>query len=396
MPHTLQGLTVIDLTQNVAGPYCTELLGDFGASVFKIERPGTGDDSRSWAPHTKDNEATTFLALNRNKKSICVDLDHAMGQDVLRKLVAKADLFVHSMRPDSVESRGLGYERLSAENRGLIYCSISAFGEVGPLKNLPGYDPLIQAYTGIMSVTGHPGQPPVRAGVSIVDMATGMWAFIGILAAVLERSRTGQGGRVTASLLETGVAWMTLLATNYMTTGRIPEKVGSGSPMIAPYEAFQTADSWMLIAAGNDRLFANLCQVLDLPKLIQDSRFATNKNRVTNRAELHQIIEEVTKKRGAEPWVQLMQKAGVPCSAINAVDKLVDDAQVNALEMIKPAAGFNIPDFKIVDVPVTVNGQRASLDFRPPGLGSNTDEILRWAGFSEDQMTSLKKERAVS
>jgi len=396
MPNTLQGLTVIDLTQNVAGPYCTQLLGDFGATVFKIERPGTGDDARSWAPHTNQNVATTFLALNRNKKSICVDLDHAKGQDVLRRLVGKADLFVHSMRPDSVESRGFGYERLSAENRKLIYCSISAFGEVGPLKNLPGYDPLIQAYTGIMSVTGHPGQPPVRAGVSIVDMATGMWAFIGIMAAVLERSRTGQGARVSASLLETGVAWMTLLMTNYMVTGRVPEKAGSGSPMIAPYEAFQTADRWMLIAAGNERLFANLCKVLDLSELTKDPKFSANKQRVVNRVELHQIIENVTKKRPSQEWVKLMQDAGVPCSSINEVDKLPDDEQVSALDMVKSAAKFDMPDFSFIDLPVSVNGERASLDSRPPALGNDTDEVLRWAGYADGEIASLRKDRAVT
>ncbi|HTY55859.1 MAG TPA: CoA transferase [Candidatus Binataceae bacterium] len=396
MPHTLQGLTVIDLTQNVAGPYCTQLLGDFGATVFKIERPNTGDDARSWAPLTGHNESTTFLALNRNKKSICVDLDHAMGQEVVRKMVAKADVFVHSMRPDSVDSRGFSYHHLSAENPGLIYCSISAFGEVGPLKNLPGYDPLIQAYTGIMSVTGHPGQPPVRAGVSIVDMATGMWAFIGTMAAVLERSRTGQGARVTASLLETGVGWMALLLSNYLTTGNVPQPVGSGSPMIAPYEAFQTADSWMLIAAGNERLFANLCQVLKLPELTSDPRFAVNKQRVTNRVELHRIIEEVTKKRPSEDWVKLMQKAGVPCSAINSVDKLRDDAQVTALDMIKSPPNFAAPDFKIVDVPVSVNGQRAALESKPPALGDHTDELLRWAGFFDEEIASLRHQRAVS
>jgi len=396
MPHTLQGLTVIDLTQNVAGPYCTQLLGDFGATVLKIERPQTGDDSRSWAPRTRQDEATTFLALNRNKKSICVDLDHPMGQEIVRKLSSKADLFVHSMKPGSVESRGLGYERLSSENPRLIYCSMSAFGETGPLKNLPGYDPLIQAYTGIMSVTGYPDQPPARAGVSIIDMATGMWAFIGILAAILERGRSGQGSKVTASLLETGVAWTTLLVTNYMATGKVPEKAGSGSPLIAPYEAFQTADSWILIAAGNDRLFANLCQVLDTPALIQDPRFVTNKQRVINRDDLHRIIEARTKTDRSERWVQLMQKAGVPCSSINTIDKLCNDEQVDALAMIKPVPSFRLPDFKIVDVPVAVNGQRASLDLMPPELGKHTEEVLRWAGLSEQEIASLRKERAVS
>ncbi|MGH7916444.1 MAG: CaiB/BaiF CoA transferase family protein, partial [Candidatus Binataceae bacterium] len=258
MPRTLTGITCIDLTQNVAGPYCTQLLGDFGADVIKIERPGGGDDVRRFHP-SWNGEATAYLCYNRNKKSVCLDLDDARGREIVQRLSARADIFVHSMKPGSAEARGLGYDDLRASNPRLIYGSISGFGETGPLKNLPGYDPLGQAYSGIISVNGHPGGEPARVVVPIIDMGSGLWLFSGILAALIERGQTGKGSRVSASLLETGVAWTTLLLTNYMATGAVPGPIGSASPTAAPYEAFQTADSWILIAAGNDRLFVKLC-----------------------------------------------------------------------------------------------------------------------------------------
>ena len=227
MPNTLDGIVAVDLTQNVAGPYCTQLLGDFGATIIKIERPGSGDDSRRYAPAwrgggAEPGDSTAFLAYNRNKKSVCVDLDHPAGAEIVRRLAKSADIFVHSLKPGSAEARGLGYDDLKAQNPRLIYAAISGFGESGPMRNLPGYDPLGQAHSGVISVTGHPGAPPARVVVPIIDMGSGLWLFSGVLAAIIERGKTGRGARVGVSLLETGVAWTTLHMSNYMATGEVP------------------------------------------------------------------------------------------------------------------------------------------------------------------------------
>jgi crotonobetainyl-CoA:carnitine CoA-transferase CaiB-like acyl-CoA transferase len=396
MPLILDGLTAIDLTQNVAGPFCAQLLGDFGAAVIKVERPGVGDDGRTFAPEW-DGESTAFLAHNRNKKSVAIDLNHPRGLEIVRRLVAKADFFVHSMRIASVESRGLTYEQLSALNPALIYGSISAFGEQGPLRELPGYDPLGQAYSGIMSVTGHPGSPPTRVLVPIIDMGSGLWLFMGLLAAVIERNKTGKGSIVAASLLETGVAWTNLLMTNYMATGKVPEKAGSASPSLAPYEAFETADRPILIAAGNDRLFAKLCEALGLEGLDRDPRFISNSRRTENRAELRRLIEEHTRRRTAGECVELMRKAGVPCSKINSLDEVYADEQVAAVGMLKAAPpGFRIPGFKFMDLAVSINGEKAAVRSMPPRVGEHTDEILRWAGYSAADIASLKAAKATA
>ena len=242
LENILQGCRVIDLTQNVAGPFCTQTLGDLGAEVIKIERPGSGDDARQWKPPEVAGVSTGFAALNRNKQSVCIDLDSAAGQQLVARLAAGADVLVHSLKPGSAEARGLGDDQLRPANPRLVYCAISAFGEVGPMRALPGYDPLMQAFTGIMSVSGHEGDEPARVGVSLIDMGTGMWATMAILAALLRRATTGEGMRVHASLLETGLSWMTVPVANYLATHRLPRKMGSAMAMMAPYELFDSAD----------------------------------------------------------------------------------------------------------------------------------------------------------
>src|SRR5579871_463859 len=401
MPNTLDGMVAVDLTQNVAGPYCTQLLGDFGATIIKIERPGTGDDSRGYAPAwqggaAERGDSTAFLAYNRNKKSVCVDLDHRAGLEVVRRLAGKADIFVHSLKPGSAEARGLGYADLKAENPRLIYAAISGFGETGPMRTLPGYDPLGQAHSGVISVTGHPGSPPARVVVPIIDMGSGLWLFSGILAAVIERGKTGKGARVGVSLLETGVAWTTLHMSNYLATGEVPERTGSASPAAAPYEAFATADGWIMIAAGNDRLFGKLCELLGIPQIALDDRFRTNAARVPRREELHALIEERTRLRPTEEWVAALREVGVPCSPINRLDRVHDDPQVKATGMIKRIDDFRVPGFEIVDVAVNVNGAKAALRSMPPRLGEHTDEVLRAAGYTDGELAALRAARTIA
>jgi crotonobetainyl-CoA:carnitine CoA-transferase CaiB-like acyl-CoA transferase len=392
MPRTLEGMTCVDLTQNVAGPYCSQLLGDFGATVIKIERPHGGDDARRFFPFWQ-NESTAFLTYNRNKKSVCVDLDHPRGREIVQRLAAKADIFVHSMKPGSAESRGLGYEDLSRENPRLVYGSISGFGDKGPLKDLPGYDPLAQAYSGIISVNGHPDSPPARVVVPIVDVGSGMWLFIGILAALFERVSTGRGAKVAGSLLETGVVWTSLLMTAYEATGEVPGPIGSASPAAAPYEAFETSDSWILIAAGNDRLFEKLCRLLDLPELPQDPRFKSNGERVPRRHELHKILEHETRRHTTDEWIRQMREAGIPAGPINKLDQVFKDEQVNALGMFPgvPSA-FRIPDLKLVDIAVSINDQKSVKNQMPPLLGEHTEEVLRSAGYSDGELKVFRDE----
>jgi crotonobetainyl-CoA:carnitine CoA-transferase CaiB-like acyl-CoA transferase len=391
MPNILSGLTVIDVTQNVAGPFCSQMLGDLGATVIKIERPGHGDDTRHWHPPLWGEESSTFLALNRNKKSLCIDLNHPEGQKIVHQLCETADIFIHSLKPGSEESRGLGYEELSQTNPSLIYAAISAFGDIGEMRNKPGYDPLIQAYSGIMSLTGNEGDDPARVGVSIVDMATGMWSLIGILSALHQRNDTGKGCKVSNSLLETGIQWVMLQMSTYMASGRLPRKMGTGMATSAPYEAFRTkGDQWAIIAAGNNRLFKNLCAALQMSELVEDPRFESNPARVQNRKELHRIIEERTLTYEVDDLVQLLSEYKVPSSPINTLDRVMRDEQVRALNMIKPIEDFRVTDFRMIDLPFRINEERGNLQSLPPLLGEHTEEILEALNYSGDKLTQLK------
>ena len=396
MANILEGLTVIDITQNVAGPFCSQILGDLGATVIKIERPGHGDDTRHWHPPLWGGESSTFLALNRNKKSVCIDLNDPKGQEIIHQLCKTADIFIHSLKPGSEESRGLGYDQLSSINPTLIYASISAFGDKGKMKNKPGYDPLIQAYSGIMSLTGNEGDDPARVGVSIVDMATGMWCLIGILSALQQRNQTGEGCKVTSSLLETGVAWTMLQMSTYMASGKLPKKLGTGMATTVPYQAFKTkGDQWAIIAAGNNRLFKNLCIALKIPELAEDPRFESNSVRVQHRQELQQLIEEQTVTYEVDDLVGLLAEYNVPSCPINTLDRVLRDEQVNELEMIKAIEDFRVPDFRIIDLPFRINEERGHIQALPPLLGEHTEEVLTALNYSKEQLQQFKTKSVV-
>ena len=386
----LKNVRVLDLTQNIAGPFCTEILADFGAEVIKIERPGTGDDTRSWRPPVIGGESATFLALNRNKKSVGIDLGRPEGRALVHELAAGADVFVHSMRPGSSGAKAFGYEALGARNAGLIYLSISAYGETGPMKELPGYDPLLQAFTGIVSVSGGEGDPPSRVGPSIVDMGTGMWSAIGILGALIERGRSGRGMRVETSLLGTGLSWMTLPIASYLASGRLPRRMGSATPVAAPYELFRTTDGLVFIAAGNDRLYRRICEALGCPELGADPRFADNALRLAARPELHDLLEARTALRSTADNLALLRAAGAPCSEVNDVSQAVAHEQVAASGMIVGLPVEGAPAHRAVALPIAVDGARSAALAAPPRLGEHTDEVLRAAGITDARLAALR------
>ena len=395
MDAPLAGLLVADLTQNVAGPTCTQILGDMGADVIKVERPGRGDDARAWAPPLWGEESATFMSVNRSKRSLAVDMKVEDGRAILERLIQRADVLVQSLRAGAIEELGLGWERAHALNPRLVYCSITAFGTQGPLSDRPGYDPLMQAYGGLMSVNGHAGQPPARVPVSIVDMGTGMWAVIAILGALRERERTGRGANVTTALFETALAWTTFQMTHYFATGEIPQPQGSGTAMICPYEAFPTRDAWVMIAAGSDALFVKAATALGAPELPRDARFADNPARVAHRGELFDALSRITRGLASAEVLGRLQGAGVPCAPILTLDRVAAEPQTEASGMLISAKHPRLPDYRTVGLPVRWDGERPGVARVPPLLGEHTAEVLGALGYDEAAVKDLARRHVI-
>jgi crotonobetainyl-CoA:carnitine CoA-transferase CaiB-like acyl-CoA transferase len=391
----LDGIVVADLTQNVAGPFCTQTLGDMGADVVKVERPGRGDDARAWAPPHWGHESATFMALNRNKKSLALDLKSEGGVDVLKRLVARADVFVQSLRAGVIETLGLDFAGATRLNPKLVYCSITAFGTDGPLASLPGYDPLMQAYAGLMSINGHPGGEPARVGTSIVDMGTGMWAALGIVAALRERDRTGRAVEVTTALFETALAWVGYHAAGYLGAGEVPQPQGSGTAMIAPYQAFPTADGYAMIAAGSDALFRRLADALGEPDLAADPRFADNPSRVRHRAALVDAITAVTRALKTADLLERLRAAGVPSAPILTVDRVLDEPQTAASGMLVSAPHPRVPGYRTVGLPIRWGRQRPGVRHVPPQLGEHSADVLTWLGYTLDDVRNFQTQGVV-
>lgn len=381
MNAPLAGLLVADLTQNVAGPYCTQILGDMGAEIVKVERIGRGDDARAWGPPFWGHESATFLSVNRNKRSLAVDLKDERGLAIVERLLTRADVFVQSLRAGAVEELGLGWARVSGLNPRLVYCSVTAYGSEGPLKDRPGYDPLMQAYGGIMSINGHPGQPPARVPVSVVDMGTGMWAVMGIMAALRERERTGRGSEVTTALFDTALAWSAFQMSHYFATGEVPKPQGSGTAMIVPYEAFPVADGWVMIAAASDALFGKAAAALGVPELARDPRFADNPRRVEHRAELRDALSSVTRPLTARDVLDRLQAAGVPSARVSTMAQIATEPQTEASGMLPAVKHPRIADYRAVALPIKWDGERPAADRVPPLLGEHSADVLAELGY---------------
>ncbi|QIL80745.1 CoA transferase [Diaphorobacter sp. HDW4A] len=393
----LQGQRVIDLTQNVAGPYCTQVLADLGADVIKIERPGAGDDTRHWAPNIGAAMSPTYATFNRGKASVAIDLDRADGQQLLRSMLRDNDVVVHSLKPGSAEQRGLGYDDLKGLKNGLIYCAISAYGNVGPMAGLPGYDPLIQAYAGIMSVNGHEGLPPARVGVSMVDIGTGLWSALAIVAAASQRHQTGKGCRVDTSLLETGIAWMTNPIANYSASGKLPRRMGSATAMLMPYEVFDCADGQVFIGCGNDRLFGKLLAAIELTALANDERFATNAQRVDNRNLVHDTLEATTHQLQVADVIKRLQSRGVPVSPVHNLSQVTGDTQVRALDISKDlnVAGSTLGALCAIGSPMRFDGTREFASHVSAKVGEDTRAVLAASGLDTRDIERLAEQRVI-
>jgi crotonobetainyl-CoA:carnitine CoA-transferase CaiB-like acyl-CoA transferase len=365
----LAGITVVEIGHSIAAPYAGMILGELGAEVIKVENPKGGDACRGWGPPFADGAATCFHAVNRAKGGITVDLADPHEAAKLRALIVeRADVVIHNLKSGALDRYGLGAAELTAAKPSLVFCNVGAFGATGPLKDKPGYDPMMQAYSGLMSLLGEDGRPPVRVPASIVDMGAGMWSVIGILAALQERGRTGRGGIVDTSLYETGLSWMAILLAAYLADGNIPARHGSGVDMIVPYQAFEAADGWMMVAAGNDNLFRRLAAVLDRPGLAVEPRFASNQDRVVHRHELIAILADVFATRTRADWAARLEEAGIPNGPINTLDQVVADAQTAALGIIQRRPGSAL---RILGLPLSFDGQRPPFGKTAPELGES-------------------------
>ena len=386
MPGPLDGLRVFDLTRILAGPTCTQLLGDLGAEVIKVERPGAGDDTRKWGPpYVKDagggdtSESAYYLSSNRNKRSVSIDIAKPAGQRLGSRLIAGCDVMVENFKVGDMARYGLAYDDLKGEFPRLIYCSISGFGQTGPYAPRAGYDFLAQGLGGIMSITGEADRPPMKVGVAIADIMCGMYAAVAILAALHHRDRSGEGQYIDLGLLDTQVAWLANIGLNYLTGGAVPQRLGNEHPNIVPYSVVPAADGFFILAVGNDGQFVKFCQFAGAPELAGDPRFVTNDARVRNRDELYRLLPALTRAKPQAAWVDGLAKLGVPCGPVNDIGQVFADPQVQArgmqIALPHPLAGKGTVD--LIGNPLRLSATPVAYRRAPPTLGQHTDEVLR-------------------
>lgn len=395
MKTPLEDLLVVDLTRALAGPYCTLMLGDFGARVVKVEVPDTGDDTRGWGPPFVSGESTYFLSVNRNKQSLTLNLKHPEAQRILWRLVERADVLVENFRPGIMERLGFPYAAVAAANPGLVYCAISGFGQDGPYRERTAYDLILQGMGGLMGITGDEGGTPVKVGVAITDIAAGMFAAYGILAALRVRDRTGKGQLVDVSMMDGQVAWLTYQAGNFFATGENPKRLGSAHPSIVPYQAFRTGDGYVNVAVGSEAIWARFASAAGASELASDPRFRTNKDRVANRDALIALLEPIFAGRTTSEWVAALEEAGVPSGPIYLLSDLFDDPQVRHRRMMAEVEHPKAGRIRQTGVPVALSATPGRIAAAPPVLGEHTEAILGELGYPPDAIAALRADGAI-
>ena len=391
----LTGLTVLDLTRVLSGPYCTMFLGDMGARVIKVEHPDRGDDTRAWGPPFVNGESAYFLGTNRNKESVTLDFKDPRGREVLDRLVDRADVLIENFRPGTMTRAGLDFDTLHARLPRLIYCSISGFGHTGPRRTQAGYDAVIQAEGGLMSITGAADGPPFRLGVAIADMVAGLLAAQGILLALYARDRTNRGQHIDIGMLDGVVSLLTYHSTMQMVANTIAERVGNGHATIAPYDSFMAADGDFFLAVGNDDQFRRLCKATGQHELASDPRYATNPDRVQNKETLKAALEVVLRERPRSAWIAMLTESGVPCGSVRQVAEVLNDSQLIARRMIESVEHATIGPMKVLGIPIKLSDTQGSVRTAPPTLGQHTDAVLTELGLGAGDIASLRDAKVI-
>lgn len=388
----LDGIRVLDLTRVLAGPYCTMFLGDLGAEVVKVEQPGVGDDTRGWGPPFAGGESAYFLCVNRNKKSITVDLKSEEGIALARRLAESADVLVENFRPGTMERLGLGEKELRASNPRLIFASLSGFGADGPMSDWPGYDLIVQAWGGLMSITGMPDGEPTKVGVAIIDLVAGLMLGKAIVAALFAREKLGSGQKIDTSLLEAEVACLINVGSNYLLEGKIPQRWGNSHPSIVPYQTFKSADGYLVVGVASEAIWRRFCRALGQSELTEDPRFAKNSNRVENRAELIRVLADIFLTRPTEAWLKLLTEADVPAAAVQTIDQVFSAPQVLQRNMLAEVEHPRAGTVRMAGIPVKFSATPAAIRLPPPTLGQNSREVLEtWLGMKPAEIDELER-----
>jgi formyl-CoA transferase/CoA:oxalate CoA-transferase len=394
-PLPLSGITVLDLSRVLSGPFCTMQLADMGARVIKVEQPGRGDDTRAWGPPFLGEESAYYLSINRNKESLSLDLKNPDARAVVDALLDRSDVLVENFRPGTIERLGLAYEQVREQHPRLIYCSISGFGQTGPRRDAPGYDSVVQAEGGLMSVTGHEEAPPVRLGVAIGDMAAGLYAAFAIVTAMLARAGSGRGQFIDVGMLDSVASLLTYQAGLFFADGTVPKRMGNRHPTIAPYDTFPTADGDFVLAVGNDEQWQRLCRVLRLEDLAADERFSTNRSRVQNYDVLRPRLIEVFARMAREACLRTLLDAGVPCGAVRTIPEVLADPQLAARDMIVPLQHESAGGIRVLGIPPKLSDTPGQIRTPPPRLGEHTEAILHELGFDDVRIAALRRSAAI-